>query len=122
MKRNKAHLCRMYPALSALNTVGRKENLGELLSTLEPTCALAKTVCLCIQLGLADFKHLSNDERRRVSKRLSPYGKNLLLLARPSVNPKRRKRLFKQNGAGIATILSIVVPLIASWILSKTEK
>ena len=78
------------------------------------------------QIGCTVFNSLytnlniSPSKARNLSKELANHKKDLIYIADANKPIKlRRKRIKRQSGTGLATLLGIIIPTIASLVASK---
>ena len=72
------------------------------------------------KLNLYTNLNISPSKARNLSKELANHKKDLIYMADANKPIKlRRKRIKRQSGTGLATLLGIIIPTIASLVASK---
>lgn len=114
---SRRQLSKMIPVLDLIKKT-KSDKMQDVLPYLNED--VQETICTLIGNCLRN-KTISTKKRINLSKKLA-HKKNLLrYLSNPKVPIEKRRQKLPQAGGVIGTILSVALPLLASYIASKVK-
>ena len=109
---------RIVPVLQAIANATNVNDKIELLSHLHPKTLniLASAIEKLINNKATNYR-FSKEDNGRLKTALMPHKKEVKVFINSSVSDDKKRKLFKQNGGALGTIIAALAPLVISALM-----